>query len=268
MRRRGINKVSGGIKGFDLLLQNTLNSGFPVNQRRQLSISEDGNYISMLYYSNDNIYTWQLTNPFSLASGNVSFLNNLQTNVVAGWASCFCNNGNTLVSLRIASGGRLYVINCPTAYSLAGSTLISVFLGTFPNYEPQILVKPDGLTFWVCASSQNNDCVIREFSLNIPFDFSTFSLVNEINDLSTTASVGSIGFLQEGNYVFYQETFSSDIHLKKLGVPYKLETAENIIDTKSLGFSAFNIYKTFSNDTKLYASDGNGIIHEFNVTLI
>jgi len=138
-----------------------------------LTFSPDGNKLFIVGLSTDRIHQYSLTNPFSLASGNVSYDNvSLATTGESNPRSVFFSTDGMRVFIVGNSSDKVHEYDLAAAFDLTNTTnnTVNFSVSSQENYPHTVAFNHTGKKMFVCGSTSDK---VHQYSLTNPFSLAS-----------------------------------------------------------------------------------------------
>jgi len=243
---------------------------------QSMIFSNDGKRVFILDFTSNNIFQYNLTLPFSMASGNVVF-SGFQQNVTAQDAQSTTisfNSDGTQLFMAGQSMNAVFEYTLSVPYDLS-STFTNT--GDFFNFNAEeglassVEWKPDGTKFFL-VGRQNN--TVFEYDVSTPYDVLTASFSgNSFSVAAQAPAPESLRFSPDGKRFFISGTINDEIFQYNLTTPFSLASGVTFsgfsFDSSGQGDIATSI--AFKPDgTKMFlvysVPNPSRLIHEYDVS--
>ena len=216
-------KASDGVKTATAITAVNLNFGYYISNASydnlsfstlsqdsfatDMAFNSDGTKMFILGRTGDRVYQYSLTNPFSLASGNVSYDSLFfgvasQASTPTGLAF---NSDGTKMFILDNSSSKVYQYSLTNGFSLASGNVSydSLSLSVGDNSPQAIRFNPDGTKIFIVGRSNKR---ILRYSLTNGFSLASGNVVSgyDIFSLPSTLSPLSVNFNPDGTRMFVQ----------------------------------------------------------------
>ena len=264
-------KASDGVKTATAITAVNLNFGYYISNASydnlsfstlsqdsfatDMAFNSDGTKMFILGRTGDRVYQYSLTNPFSLASENVSYDSLFfgvasQASTPTGLAF---NSDGTKMFILDNSSSKVYQYSLTNGFSLASENVSydSLFLSVGDSSPQAIRFNPDGTKIFIVGRSNKR---ILRYSLTNGFSLASGNVVSgyDIFNLPSTLSPLSVNFNPDGTRMFVQvDTPGDEIYQYSLTNGFSLASG-NVSDDNidfDVSAGATNPYSlTFNSD--------------------
>jgi sugar lactone lactonase YvrE len=174
--------------------------------------------------------------------------------------SVFIGSSGTKMFIAGNTTDTIYQYTLSTAYDITSATYDSVSfnVNTYDATPTGVVFKPDGLTMYLCGSSQDK---ISQFSLASAWSISSPTFVGDVS----VTNPADLSFSDDGVFVFTTDTVSDRIYQYRLGTAWDITTATlvNSFSVLSQEGNTTGIYYKTDTNTIFTVGSGNDNIYAY-----